>query len=107
MLPSPFHKWYLCISLSFVLVLEVGTHNLKAILNAFQEAGTLPLRSVCCHFMHVPRRIDAETHLVQATGLVAVSSGLLTVTVLKQPAGLLLLGSACKDSVYRHKPAAR
>ena len=67
----------LCATLLFAHVPKVGTTTLKAHLNALQEAGTHSLRVVCWHFTHV--LLDTMTQLLQATGLVAVSSGLLTV----------------------------
>ena len=56
---------------------EVGNTALKLHLNALQEAGTHPLRSVCWYFTHV--LLDNETQLLQATWLVVVSSELLKV----------------------------
>ena len=55
---------------ALVHVLEVGTPTTKAHLNALQEGGAHPLRSVCWHFTHIP--LDAETQLLHTTGLVAV-----------------------------------
>ena len=83
-------------------MLEVGTPRptLKAHLNALQEAGAHPPRGVCWYFTHV--LFDAETQLLQATRLVAVSSGLLTVLNSTR-----WLWGACKDSVYCKKSAAR
>ena len=52
----------------YIHVLDVGTSTLKAQLNALQEAGAHSLRGVCWHFTHV--LLDAETQLLQATGLV-------------------------------------
>ena len=77
MLLSSFKKNGLCSTLLFAHVFEVATPTLKSHLNAPQEVGAHPLRGVCWHFTHVV--LDAETQFLQATGLVAVSSGLLTV----------------------------
>ena len=67
----------LCATLLFAHVLEVDITTLKAHLNALQAAGAHPLRGACWHFTHV--LFDTETQLRQATGITAVSSGLLNV----------------------------
>ena len=54
-------KWVLA-TLLFAHVLEVATTTLKAHLNALQESGAHPLRSICWHFTHV--LLDAETQLL-------------------------------------------
>ena len=51
--------------------------TLKALLITLHEAGAHCLRVVCWHSTHV--LLNAGTQLLQATGLVTVSSGLLTV----------------------------
>ena len=86
----------LCETPLFAHVLEVLCANKRATLyahlNALHGAGAHPLRGVCWHFMHV--LLDTETQLLQAAGLVAVSSRLLALHSPElKPAGLLLLGS--------------
>ena len=109
MLPSSsFQKLDLCVSLLFAHVLEVDIQTLNAHLNAFQEAGGHPLRGICWHFTHIvtARRYDATPPRYR--GLVAVSSGLLTVLISTRWA-ILVLGSLqglpkfTFGSVYRNK----
>ena len=93
----------LCATLLFAHVREVqAPPRSKHIWTRSRElAPTLSARGVCWHFTHV--LLDTETQLLQATGLVAVSSGLLT---LRRPE-LNPLGycfwKACKHSIYRNK----
>ena len=58
---------------------SLGTLHDKANLIALQKNGAHPLRGICWHFTHIP--LDAKTQVIQATGLVAVSSELLTVLI--------------------------
>ena len=81
----------ICASFMFAHVLEVGTAKLKAIWTR-SWSWRPPLRGVCCHFTHV--LLDAETQLLQATGLVAIDAVL---------AGRLVSDSTLIESILMNR----
>ena len=76
-------KWHLCVFLLVTRVLKVGIRTLNADLNTLQEAGASPtLSAMSAGTSRTFLLLDTEAQLdLQATGIVAVSSGLHTVLI--------------------------
>ena len=51
---------------------DTGSNATTSLSQTSPEQGAHPLRGVCWHFTHV--LLDAETQLLQATGLVAIDA---------------------------------
>ena len=94
----------LCATLLFAHVRDVqAPSRSRHIWARFREpAPTLSARGVCWHFTHV--LLDTETQLLQASGLVAVSSELLTLHSPELNTLDYCFWGAYKHSVYRNKP---